>query len=87
MTRWSEGTGHGYDLSYNLHLSVDPRQILQLAILVAPSNDNDKKHAPSLVERTKVVLVIVGATLRKLISDSQFSSEKVRSLVEESVIP
>jgi len=79
--------GRGYDLGYKLHLSVDPKRILPLAILVAPANDNEKRHAPTLVERTKMVLGRAGARLGRLIGDSQFSSERVRSLVEDSVIP
>jgi len=38
--------GRGYDLGYKLHLSVDPKRILPLAFLVAPANDNEKRHAP-----------------------------------------
>ena len=79
--------GRGYDLGYKLHLSVDPKRILPLAFLVAPANDNEKKHASSLVERTREVLGRAGARLRRLIGDSQFSSERVRGLVEDSVIP
>jgi hypothetical protein len=79
--------GRGYGLGYKLHLSVDPKRILPLGILVAPANDNEKKHAPSLVERTRMVLCGAGARLRRLIGDGQFSSGRVRGLVEESVIP
>jgi hypothetical protein len=79
--------GRGYDLGFKLHLSVDPKRILPLAFLVAPANDNEKKHAPSLVKRTREVLCRAGARLRRLIGDSQFSSEAVRGLVEDSVIP
>jgi hypothetical protein len=79
--------GRGYDLGYKLHLSVEQKRILPLALLVAPANDNEKKHAPSLIERTKMVLGRAGARLRRLIGDSQFSSERVRSLVDDSVIP
>jgi len=79
--------GRGYDLGYKLHVAVDPKRILPLAILLAPANDNEKKHAPSLVEKTKAVLGRAGARLRRLIGDSQFSSERIRGLVEESVIP
>jgi hypothetical protein len=32
--------GRGYNLGYKLHLSVDPKRILPLAILVAPANNN-----------------------------------------------
>ena len=79
--------GRGYDLGYKLHLSVDPKRILPLGVMLAPANDNEKKHAPSLVERTRMVLGKAGVRLRRLIGDSQYSSEAVRSLVEESVIP
>ena len=79
--------GRGYGLGYKLHLSVDPKRILPLSVLVAPANDNEKRHAPSLVERTKMVLGRAGARLKRLIGDSQFSSERVRSLAESSVIP
>jgi hypothetical protein len=79
--------GRGYDLGYKLHLSVDPKRVLPLAILVAPANDNEKRHALTLVERTKMVLGRAGTRLGRLIGDSQFSSERVRSLVEDSVIP
>ncbi len=79
--------GRGYDLGYKIHLSVEPKRILPLAVLIAPANDNEKRHAPSLVEKTKAVLGKAGARLRRLIGDSQFSSVNVRGLAEESVIP
>ncbi len=44
--------GRGYDLGYKLHTSVEPKRILPLASLLAPANENEKRHAPSLVERT-----------------------------------
>ena len=77
----------GYDLGYKLHISVDPKRILLHAFLVAPANDNEKKHAPALVARTRMVLGRAGVRLRRLIGDSQFSSGRVRSLAESSVIP
>jgi transposase len=61
--------------------------VLPLATLLAPANDNEKKHAPSLVERARVVLGEAGVKLRSLVADSQYSSGKVRDLVEEAVIP
>ncbi|MGD0803935.1 MAG: hypothetical protein ABSA11_07670 [Candidatus Bathyarchaeia archaeon] len=54
---------------------------------MAPANENEKRHASTLGERTRVVLRRAGAGLRRLIGDSQYSSARVRSLVEESVIP
>jgi len=79
--------GRGYDLGYKLHSSVEPRRILPLASVLAPANENEKRHAPSLVEATKDVLRRVDARLRCLIADSQYSSSRVRSLVDFSAIP
>jgi transposase len=79
--------GRGYDLGYKLHVAVDHRTMLPLATLLASANDNEKKHAPSLVERTRRVLGRVGARLRSLVADSQYSSGAVRGLVSDSVIP
>jgi IS5 family transposase len=79
--------GRGYDLGYKLHTSVEPRRILPLACVMAPANENEKRHASTLVERTRMVLGKAGARLRCLIADSQYSSGRVRSLVEHAVIP
>ena len=79
--------GRGYDLGYKLHVSVDHRSILPLASVLAPANDNEKRHGPTLVERTKQVLRRAGARLRSLIADSQYSSERMRRLVDGAVIP
>jgi hypothetical protein len=79
--------GRGFDLGYKLHTSVEPKRILPLACLMAPANQNEKRHAPSLVEATKNMLRRVDARLRCLIGDSQYSSAKVRSLVDCAVIP
>jgi hypothetical protein len=79
--------GRGYGLGYKLHVDVDHRSVLPLATLLAPANDNEKKHGPALIERTREILGRVGARLRSLVADSQISSRKVRGLVEDSVIP
>ena len=79
--------GRGYDLGYKLHASVEPKRILPLASVLAPANENEKRHAPSLLEKTKIVLGKAEARLRCLIGDSQYSSERVRSLVDYAVIP
>jgi len=79
--------GRFYGLGYKLHVAVDHRSVLPLATLLAPANDNEKKHAPSLIGRARMVLGKAGARLRSLIADSQYSSGKVRGLVEEAVIP
>ncbi len=79
--------GRSYGLGYELHTSVDPKRILPLASVLAPANENEKRHASTLVDRTRMVLGKAGARLRSLIADSQYSSERVRSLVEHAVIP
>jgi len=79
--------GRGYDLGYKLHVAVDHRTMLPLATLIAPANDNEKKHAPSLVERARVVLSRVGGAVRSLIADSQYSGRGLREMVGSSVIP
>jgi len=80
-------SGRGFGLGYKLHTSVDPRRILPLASVLAPANENEKRHAPSLVEMTRLVLGRAGARLRCLIADSQISSRRVRALAERVVIP
>jgi hypothetical protein len=80
-------SGRGFDLGYKLHTSLEPRRILPLASVLAPANENEKRHAPTLVERTRMVLGKADARLRCLIADSQYSSERVRALVERAVIP
>jgi hypothetical protein len=79
--------GRGYGLGYKLHVAVDHRSVLPLATLLAPANDNEKKHGPALIERAREVLGRAGARLRSLVADSQYSSRRVRGLVEDSVIP
>ena len=79
--------GRGYDLGYKLHVAVDHRTMLPLATILAPANDNEKRHAPTLVERTRGVLGRVGARLRSLVADSQYSGVKLRSMAESSAIP
>jgi hypothetical protein len=79
-------TGRTYGLGYKLHLSVDAGCMLPLASPVAPANQNEKKHSPTILEKTKQVLFKVGAKLKSVIADSQYSDEKVRKTVE-AVIP
>jgi transposase len=79
-------TGRAFDLGYKLHLSIDSECMLPLASIVASANQNEKKHSPTVLEKTKRVLSRVGAKLRSVITDSQYSAEKVRKTVE-TVIP
>jgi IS5 family transposase len=79
--------GRTYELGYKLHLSIDRERILPLASIVAPANDNEKKHDLTLLERTKLVLRKAGAKLRRIIADSQYSSERIRQEADEAIIP
>jgi len=79
-------TGRTFGLGYKLHLSIDSESRLPLVSVVAPANENEKKHTPSILEKTRQVLFNVGAKLRRVIADSQYSDEKVRKTVE-AVIP
>jgi hypothetical protein len=80
-------TGRTYGLGYKLHLSVDFERKLPLASIVAPANQNEKKHSLTILERTRQILRRAGAKLRSIAADSQYSSEKVRNVVDEAVIP
>jgi len=46
-----------------------------LAVIAAPANQNEKKHAPKLLEKT--VKAANGQT-KVLVADSQYSSRKLR---------
>jgi hypothetical protein len=84
---WVGRHGWGYDLGYKLHVSVDHRRILPLASVLAPANENEKRHGSSLVERAREVLRRAGARLRCLVVDSQYGSGRMWGLVDEAVIP
>jgi transposase len=78
--------GRTFGLGYKLHLSIDSESRLPLVSLVAPANENEKKHTPTILEKTKQLLCRVGAKLKSVIADSQYSDEKVRKTVD-AVIP
>lgn len=80
-------TGRTYGLGYKLHLSVDSERRLPLASIIAPANQNEKRHSLTIVERTKRILRKAGACLRRIVADSQYSSKRVREAVNEAVIP
>jgi IS5 family transposase len=43
--------GKTYELGYKLHISTDAKSELPLAVIAAPANDNEKKHAPTLFDK------------------------------------
>jgi hypothetical protein len=78
--------GRTFGLGYKLHLSIDSESRLPLANIVAPANENEKRHTPTMLKKTRQILSNVGAKLKHVIADSQYSDDKVRKTVQ-AVIP
>lgn len=68
--------GKTYDLGYKLHVAADAKSELPLAVVVAPSNENEKKYASKLFSKA---LKTTGKQVKTLIADSQYSSRKLRN--------
>ncbi|MCJ7431058.1 transposase [Candidatus Bathyarchaeota archaeon] len=79
--------GRTFGLGYKLHLSIDSQTMLPLTCAFASANQNEKKHSLNMLEKTKLILKRSAATLRSVIADSQYSDGKLRSAVDEAVIP
>jgi transposase len=62
--------GKTYELGYKLHLATDAESELPLAVIVAPANDNEKKHAPKLFKKA---LRVTKKRMKLLVADSQYS--------------
>lgn len=67
--------GKTYGLGYKLHIATDAKSELPLAVIAAPANDNEKKHAPALFRRAWKVSE---HRITTFIADSQYSSRKLR---------
>jgi IS5 family transposase len=67
--------GKTYELGYKLHVAADAKSELPLAVVAAPANDNEKKHAPALFHQA---WKITEHRMKTLVADSQFSSRKLR---------
>ncbi|MEM2703489.1 MAG: transposase [Candidatus Bathyarchaeia archaeon] len=80
--------GKTYRLGYKLHLAVDAYSELPLAVIVAPANENEKKHAPKLLEKA---VKASNGEMKVLVADSQYSSIRLRKNISnngiEPVIP
>ncbi len=74
------------DLGYRLHLAVDVKSELPVAMVVASANENEKKHSNSLFKMASSQV-----KFRKLVADPQYSSQNLRdaatSMGTVSVIP
>jgi transposase len=79
--------GRTFGLGYKLHLSIDSQTMLPLTCVFASANQNEKKHSLNMLEKTKLILKRSAARLRSVIADSQYSDGKLRSAVDEAVIP
>jgi hypothetical protein len=79
--------GRTFGLGYKLHLSIDSQTMLPLTCAFASANQNEKKHSLNMLEKTRLILKKSGAKLRSVIADSQYSDNKIRNAVDETVIP
>jgi IS5 family transposase len=80
--------GKTFELGYKLHLAADAKSELPLAVIAAPANENEKKHASKLLDRT---LKTVKQRVNMVVADSQYSSRKLRDKIStcalKAVIP
>jgi IS5 family transposase len=67
--------GRTYDLGYKLHVAADAKSELPLALIRAPANENEKKHASKLFDKA---LKTTRQWMNTLVADSQYSSRKLR---------
>jgi transposase len=67
--------GKTFELGYKLHIAIDSKSELPLAIIVAPANDNEKKHAPILLEKAWKA---AKGRVKLLVADPQYSSRNLR---------
>ena len=80
--------GKTYELGYKLHILTDAKSELPLAVIAAPANDNEKKHASALF---RMAWNISEHRIKTFIADSQYSSRKLRDQLSvcgvKAVIP
>ena len=66
------------DLGYRLHLAVDTKSEMPVAMTVASANENEKKHSLKLFEKASRHV-----KPRKLVADPQYSSQSLREAAEK----
>ena len=80
--------GRSYGLGYKAHIAADVDSDPPLAFIAASANENEKRHAPGLVDKT---VEATGGRVRRFVADSQYSSRKFREKVADcgvmAVIP
>jgi transposase len=79
--------GRSFGLGYKLHLAIDSETMLPLACTFASANQNEQKHSLNMLKKTELILRQSAAKLKSVIADSQYSDGKLRSAVEQAVIP
>src|SRR4030066_1458419 len=71
------------DLGYRLHLAVDVKRELPIAMIVVSANENEKKHSISLFTKASEYV-----KPRKLLADSQYSAANLReTALEHGTLP
>jgi IS5 family transposase len=61
------------DLGYRLHMAVDARSEMPVAMIVASANENERKRSLNLLEEASRCV-----KPRRLVADSQYSSQSLR---------
>jgi len=69
-----------YGLGYKLHMAVDVASGAPLTFTAASANTNEKKLSVPLL---KAAVKTVGAAIRQLTADSQYSSSRLRAYTQE----
>lgn len=67
--------GKTYELGYKLHIATDTKSELPMAVIAAPANDNEKKHAPALFRQAWKT---TEHGVKTVVADSQYSSRNLR---------
>ena len=65
--------GRTYGLGYKAYISADVHSDLPIAFIAASANENEKRHAPELLDKT---VEVTGGRVEKLVADSQYSSRR-----------
>jgi transposase len=71
------------DLGYRLHLAVDVKSELPVAMIMVSANENEKKHSINLFKKASEYV-----KPRKLLADSQYSAANLReTALEHGTVP
>jgi transposase, IS5 family len=71
------------DLGYRLHLTVDVKSELPIAMIVVSANENEKKHSINLFSKASEYV-----KPRKLLADAQYSAANLReAALEHGALP